>query len=176
MTSGISRLKGGADPVIVSANRKWRGRSKDVEGKRLRDVLSGLRREELDVMVDVRFKRRTYKGVRRTDTHMFRVVGVRDKETQEYHLFITTIPFERLDSKEIANTYRLRWQIELLFKELKTHYRLDQMPSTKRHIPKLPVKFEDKGCRKWFRYKELSPFERGSGRATLSIKWVKTTQ
>ena len=41
---------------------------------------------------------------------------------------------------------------------------------------KLPVKFEHKGCRKWFRCKELSLFERRRNSATLSIKHVKTTK
>lgn len=31
-------------------------------------------------------------------------------------------------------TYALRWQIELLFKELKRHYRLEDMPSGNRDI------------------------------------------
>src|SRR5262249_52897941 len=33
-----------------------------------------------------------------------------------------------------ARTYAARWLIELAFKQLKSSYRIDQMPSSKRHI------------------------------------------
>jgi len=130
----ISRLKANSNPVVVAQNRQWRGQSKPVVGKRLRDALDGLQREVLDVMVEVAFARRWYRGYRRQDTRTFRVVGVYDDGTGEYHLFITNIPVDRLDGHEVAATYRLRWQIELLFKEMKSHYRLDQLPSRKRHV------------------------------------------
>ncbi len=130
----ISRLKANANPVVVAQNRQWRGQSRPVVGKRLRDALDGLQREVLDVMVEVVFDRRVYRGCRRQDTRTFRVVGVFDDGTGEYHLFVTNIPVDRLDGHEVAATYRLRWQIELLFKEMKSHYRLDQMPSRKRHV------------------------------------------
>lgn len=130
----ISRLKANANPVVVAQNRQWRGQSRPVVGKRLRDAVDGLQREVLDVMVEVTFDRRAYRGCRRRDTRSFRVVGVLDDVTGEYHLFVTNIPVERLDGHEVASTYRLRWQIELLFKEMKSHYRLDQLPSRKRHV------------------------------------------
>ena len=47
---------------------------------------------------------------------------------------MTNIPAERLEGTEIAKTYRLRWQIEILFKELKQHYCLDQLPSAKKDV------------------------------------------
>lgn len=130
----ISRMKTNANPVIVAQNHKWRGQSRPVVGKRLQEALVGLQREVLDVMVEVTFERRVYRGVHRQDKRTFRVVGVFDEDTRDYHLFVTNIPADRLEGSEVAQTYRLRWQVELLFKELKSHYRLDQMPSAKRHI------------------------------------------
>jgi len=44
----------------VGVNRKWRGNS--VVGKKLHDALPLLKREVLDAEVEVRFKRREYKG------------------------------------------------------------------------------------------------------------------
>jgi len=130
----ISRLKGNSNPRIVAQNRVWRGRSKTVVGQKLRDAVVGLQREVLDVDVEVSFVRRVYAGKNRRDKRVFRVVGVFDEQTRAYHLFMTNIPAERLDGAEIAKTYRLRWQIELLFKELKQHYRLDQLPSAKKDV------------------------------------------
>jgi IS4 transposase len=130
----ISRLKGNANPRIVAQNRLWRGRSKPVVGLNLRDAVVGLQREILDVDVEVGFDRRVYDGKRRRDRHVFRVVGVFDEQTRAYHLFMTNVPADRLEGSDIAETYRLRWQIELLFKELKQHYRLDQIPSGKKAV------------------------------------------
>ncbi len=42
--------------------------------------------------------------------------------------------------------------------------------------PKSPVKSEDNGCKKWFKYKEMIQFERRLSSATSSIKRVKLTQ
>lgn len=130
----LSRLKANTNPRIVGANRKWRGKSRSVVGQRLRDAIDGLRREVIDVNVEVSFERRAYRGRSHRDTRVFRVVGVRNDETGIYHLYMTNIAPAVLDAEQLAETYRLRWQVELLFKELKSHYRLEQMPSGKRVI------------------------------------------
>jgi hypothetical protein len=63
-----------------------------------------------------------------------RLVGLRDERTDEYHLYVTNIPPDKLAPEDIASTYAARWLIELAFRELKSQYRADQMPSRKRHI------------------------------------------
>lgn len=50
------------------------------------------------------------------------------------NLYLTNIPAEQLPAEDVQATYALRWQIELLFKGLKRHYRLEDMPSGNRHI------------------------------------------
>ncbi len=127
----VSRLKSNSNPTIVAVNRKHRGRAVPIIGKKLRDVLEQLQREELDVMVKVRFQRRIYAGKRSYDTQILRVVGLREEASGEYHLYITNLPPEKLAAKDIQATYALRWQIELLFKEWKQSYRLEDMPSRK---------------------------------------------
>lgn len=130
----LSRLKGNANPIIVAVNRRHRGRAVSLVGARLRDVVSRLRREELDVMVEVRFEHRRYAGRTSHATQRLRVVGVRDEASGEYHLYVTNIPPAKLPAKDVSATYALRWKIELLFKELKRHYRLEDMPSAKRPV------------------------------------------
>ena len=61
-------------PLIVAVNRKWRGNSIDVMGKRLRDVLPLLKRKVLDVEVEVKFKRRKYRGKQSIVNRRFRLV------------------------------------------------------------------------------------------------------
>jgi putative transposase len=130
----LTRLKANANPTITALNRVHRGRAVPVVGEKLRDVADRLRREVLDVEVDVRFQRRVYGGRARHDVQSLRVVGIRDERTGQHHFYITNLPVEKLAAEDIRATYALRWQIELLFKELKHNYRVDQMPSSKRHV------------------------------------------
>ncbi|MGH2670930.1 MAG: transposase, partial [bacterium] len=64
----------------------------------------------------------------------FRLVGLRDAGTGRYHLYVTNIPADRLSASQVASVYGARWQIELLFKEMKSYYRLEDMPSRKAHV------------------------------------------
>ena len=132
----VSRLKGNANPLIVGVNQKWRGNSVDVVGKKLRDILPYLMREILDVEVEVEFKRRKYKGKESTVKRRFRVVCAFNSESGEYHAYLTNIRVEILSAADIALLYRARWEIELIFKELKSNYRMDQIPSANPNIVK----------------------------------------
>lgn len=125
----VSRLKGNANPLIVGVNRKWRGNSIDVVGKKLRDVLPLLKREILDVEVEVEFKRRKYRGKQSKVKRRFRLVCVFNSESGEYHSYLTNISVEILSAEDIALLYGARWEIELVFKELKSYYRMDKIPS-----------------------------------------------
>jgi hypothetical protein len=69
-----------------------------------------------------------------------RAVGVRDDQRRDYHVYFTNIAPDALEPEDIARAYALRWQIELLFRELKTQYRMAQLPSTKPHIVEALVK------------------------------------
>ena len=44
---------------------------------------------------------------------------------------MTNIAPEVLDASELAQLYACRWQVEIVFKELKSHYRLDELPTRK---------------------------------------------
>ena len=130
----ISRLKENANPEITATLRQWRGRSVPLVGERLRDVIEHLQRETLDVEVEVAFRRRAYGGRRSGARRCLRLVGVKNEDTGRYHLYVTNIPPERLTAEQVARVYAGRWQIELLFKEMKSHYRLEDLPSRKPHI------------------------------------------
>lgn len=130
----VSRLKGTADPLIVSVNSICKGRSIDVVGKRVSEVLPKLKRQILDVEVEVQIKRGRYKGKQRKDTVQFRLVAVYNKEARRYHTYLTNIPCDVLKSEEIASLYGARWEIELIFKELKSRYALDMIKTTNPQI------------------------------------------
>ena len=82
-------------------------------GCRVSEVLERLQRQTIDAVVEVAFKRRVYGGIRHKDRDRFRLVGVRDPVTREYHLYLTNIPPARLSPMDIAQTHAGRWTVEL---------------------------------------------------------------
>jgi IS4 transposase len=130
----ITRLKDRANLLITAVRRRWRGASVPLVGRRLADVLARLKREVLDVEVELQFKRRTYGGKRSAGRARSRLVGVRNPKGEGYHLYLTNVPPQRPSAEDITATYAARWTIELVFRELKRHYRLDQMASAKKPV------------------------------------------
>ena len=45
-----------------------------------------------------------------------------NSEEENYHIYATNIQKEILDSKDIVKLYGVRWDIEVLFKDLKSKY------------------------------------------------------
>lgn len=130
----LTRLKANANPMIVALHRQWRGQSIEVVGKRLKEVLPSLRRQVLDVEVEVQFQRRAYLGYQSRARRTFRLIALRHQETGEYHVYLTNLPADQLPAEDVQAVYALRWQVELLFKALKTHGRLEQLPSSNQAI------------------------------------------
>ncbi len=132
----VSRLKGNANPAIVGVNQICRGNSIDVVGKKLKDVLPLLKRQIVDVEVEVDIKRREYKGKTTKISKTFRLVCVLNEETEEYHAYLTNIPIDVLIGEDIADLYSARWEVELLFKELKDVYHIDNIKSANPNVVK----------------------------------------
>lgn len=135
----LTRLKINANPLIVAVHRTWRGASVKLVGERLQDVIARLQRQELDVEIEVQFKRRSYAGKQSSARQRFRLVGLRNEETGDYHLYVTNLPADRFSAKEVSAIYRARWTVELLFKSLKSDFGLEQMPSANEHVVKALV-------------------------------------
>ncbi len=121
----VTRLKNGADPLITGENLKCRGNTIDVVGKRISDVLPKLKRQVLDVEVEVSFRLRAYQDKERDDTCQFMLVVVYNDEAKKYHLYLTDISVEVLSAEDIAALYSARWDVKLIFKELKSRYAMD---------------------------------------------------
>lgn len=130
----LTRLKANANPLILAVHRQWRGQSIQLVGQRLKEGLPSLRRQVLDVEVEVQFQRRAYLGHRRRARRTFRLIAIRNQETGEYHVYLTNLPTHKLPAEDVQAVYALRWQVELLFKALKTHGRLEQLPSSNQAI------------------------------------------
>jgi IS4 transposase len=131
----ISRVKSEANFLIVKSNRSWRGRARELEGRHLKEVLAGLKRQVLDVQVQVPVWHREYRGRRSRVMVEFRLVGVLG-EDGEWRLYLTNVPGCRLAAQDVGRVYRARWSVELLFKEWKSYYCLEDLPSRKAAIVK----------------------------------------
>jgi len=130
----ISRLKSNANPTIVAVNHPSVHHARTLVGMKVQDAITFLRRQTIDVVVELSFKKRKYKGKRRRAVARYRLVGVRDPIFREYYLYITNVPTEILSAEDIARTYAARWWVELLFRQMKESYRLEHMPSSKDQI------------------------------------------
>lgn len=116
----LTRLQPQVNPTIVRSLRVHRGRAIDLEGKSWKEVQARLQREVMDVEVEIAFKRRRYGGHRSGDVLTARLVAVWNEETRKYHTYLTNLGPEVLSAEEVAELYGCRWEIELVFKELKT--------------------------------------------------------
>jgi IS4 transposase len=104
------------------------------------DIIGDLHRQYIDGDVVVGFKRREYDDQRSTDTKQFRVVGVRNQDTDDYHLYMPNLPREELSASQIATLYRARWGVELLFRELESRYALEEFDTSKeQHIVRIQI-------------------------------------
>jgi len=130
----LSRLKANANPVLIGSHLVHRGRAIELEGKRWAEVAPRLHREVLDAEVELSFQRRVYRGQHRGDALRARLVAVWDKDHREYHTYVTNIPVGVLNAEEIADLYRCRWSVELLFKEAKGSFHLDRVATGNRYV------------------------------------------
>jgi transposase len=91
------------------------------------NILPKLKRQVLDVEVEISFKKPNYNGKSKTrmDTESFRLVAVYNKDEEKYHVYLTNILKDDLIPEDVAKLYGARWDIELIFKELKSRYDLD---------------------------------------------------
>jgi IS4 transposase len=130
----LTRLKPNANPEITAEFREWRGNAISLEGEQIQDILDDLHRDVIDAEGEVGFKRRVYNGTRSRAVETFRVVGVWNEDEERYHLYITNLPAEEYSAPDIAKLYQARWEVELLFRELKTVYGLDEINSRKPEV------------------------------------------
>ena len=131
----LTRLPADRNPRILRGQRRHRGRARPAENRKLRRVLEGLQRKYLDVSASFRCKVRRYgREKNRWEEAEFRVVGVRNRKTGRYDLFVTNAPPELLPAEAVASTYALRWEVETFFKTAKSGEGLVELPSRQAHI------------------------------------------
>jgi len=125
--SFLTRARSAINPRVersVLPQHQW------LEGKNLRDHQHEISGDIFDVEVELPLVRRDLSK----HTLQLRIIGIWNKETRNWHRYVTNVPAEQLPARHVSAVYSARWEIELVFRELQSDYRLDQLPTRNAHI------------------------------------------
>jgi len=122
----LVKAKGTLNPIINRAYRKDGREIKTWRGKRLKDVKSQFGRYKT-VDLDVNWKGKAY-------TLDARLVMTWNKEKKRPRYLVTNLPRDDFSVEQVCDAYRLRWQVELMFKEWKSYANLHAFGTNKAPI------------------------------------------
>ncbi len=122
----VSRMKSATNPTILEDRTPGPGRFMKLEGLKLKNAAKMVSRKRLDVLVKL------------SNGMECRAVGERDPEGT-WRFYLTNLSTHDYPCARISQLYRLRWQIELFFKVLKSQMSLDVQTSMARHRVELKM-------------------------------------
>lgn len=111
----IVRAKGTLNPTVRHAWREDGSEIKRWRGRSLKSLKKAMAREKA-VDLDV-----SWAGAEQLDA---RLIVTWDKENKRLRYLVTNLPREDFSLEHVCDAYRLRWQVELLFKEWKSYANL----------------------------------------------------
>ena len=126
----LSRLRQHTNPRIIASHQT---RHRRFEGQMWKDVVPQLRGRTADFEVIMHYRTKIA-GRYAHHYRRFRVVGAWNDDEARYHFYITNVDPERLEAHHISAVYAARWEVELFFRELKMHNRIEQFPTCKKHV------------------------------------------
>jgi len=124
--SYLIRIRKCHDPFVAKIHRRGK-RYRDLEGYRLSYVLKRVGKDKL-VDMDICWERP------KKQVAFSRVVARWNSVDKEWVRLMTNLDRDEFTVEDILQAYRLRWQIELLFKELKSYANLHRYSTTKEPI------------------------------------------
>ncbi len=123
----LIRIRKTHNPRVIKIHRRGK-RYRDLEGKRLRTVLHRLPKgEAYDMDVD-------WQDSKGESICCFRLVVAWNPAKKHWLRLMTNLDRDNCSAQDIVQAYRVRWQIELLFKELKSYANLHKFSTTKETI------------------------------------------
>jgi len=123
----VIRVRDQLDPIVARIHRRG-SRYRKLEGKRLRSVLRAVPKGKV-LDMDVQWP--TKDG---DVEYSFRLVAKYNGRDNGWMRLMTNLSRDEFGASSILGTYRLRWQIELYFKELKSYANLHAFCTRKPNI------------------------------------------
>lgn len=120
----LCRLKKQSNPWIIG---NYDEGGANLIGKRLKEAQKESSKSVIDVEAKMTYQVRPNKN--RKYSVPFRVVALRSASGDTWHRYVTNAPPEMLAAKHLSAVYAARWEIELLFKELKSQCRMEEFRS-----------------------------------------------
>jgi len=125
--SFLVRIRKNLNPRVVKIHRRGK-RYRDLEGKCLRTVVRRLRKDapyDMDIC---------WEDNHGQPTRCFRLVMSWNSAKKQWARVMTNLNRAEFSIQDILQAYRLRWQIELLFKEIKSYANLHRFSTVKETI------------------------------------------
>jgi len=128
----LCRMKVSGNPIIIASHKPAH---RNLVGRHLRDAQTQISGTVFDVLGSMtymlRHKRRPF-----VTTHdvQWRCVGLYNAESDQWHRYVTNMPPQMMKAEHVSAVYAARWEVELLFRELKSIYRIGSMPSGNKHV------------------------------------------
>ena len=109
------------NPTVVTG---WAGskRLRGIAGQKLKALMGKFRKKTVDLDVE------WGKGAQKT---ALRLLLAWNSHEKAHMILATNLPRETFDTATVLTLYRLRWQVELLFKEWKSHANLHKFSTAK---------------------------------------------
>ncbi len=118
----ISRMKSNCNGVVKKVRKGMRGPVGSI-GRKFSDCIPQGLASDFDAEYGQGRKRIT-----------LRTVCVYNPRTEKEHWYLTNLPPSMFSPEEIAECYRLRWQVERLFLEMKSELALDDLRSKREEV------------------------------------------
>lgn len=122
--SFVIRFKKGMNPTVVTgwaASTRMRG----IAGQKLKAVMGKFRNKSVDLDAE------WGQGEQKT---AMRLLFAWNPQEKDHMILATNLNRETFDTATVLTLYRLRWQVELLFKEWKSHANLHKFSTVKPQI------------------------------------------
>jgi transposase len=139
--SFVVRVKKTAKPMVMSVIHSSCADIPLVSGStNLWDYLDSIPHTGIvDVMAEIGFTRHKYRKSLRRDKKMMRVVCFWNAEKAIWHTYMTNLSVTSFSAEEIYLLYKFRWEIEMIFKELKSDFELGKLRSSRDPVVKVNV-------------------------------------
>jgi len=126
----LCRMKKDGNPTVLCSHR---GRCPS--GIKLLELQQRTRATILDVEGEMAYLlRHRNRPFVTNHTIRWRCVALYNRELGQWHRYVTNMPPSMMKAEHFGAVYAARWEVELLFRELKCTYRIEHMPSGNKHV------------------------------------------